>query len=77
MLWKSLKNGHYQMPDLEMVAFLKITNALKIGGALIIGSHEKIPDNIFCLRRCQLLPCLYFKEGRLQNNENAAKSIIL
>lgn len=54
---------YYNDPE-KTNGFLKITNALKEGGALITGSHEKIPDNIFCLRRCHNLPCLHFKEKR-------------
>jgi chemotaxis methyl-accepting protein methylase len=51
---------YYNFPD-KTIAFLKIINTLKTGGALIIGSHEKIPANIFCLKRYPGLPCLYFK----------------
>ena len=40
---------------------LKITNTLKRGGALIIGSHEKIPGDFSGLSQCRQLPYLYFK----------------
>jgi chemotaxis protein methyltransferase CheR len=54
---------YYNFPE-KRVAFLRIINTLKTGGALIIGSREKVPDNIFCLKPYPGLPCLYFKNKR-------------
>jgi chemotaxis protein methyltransferase CheR len=65
---------YYNYPE-KNIAFLKIINTLKIGGALVIGSHEKVPDNIFCLKRYQVCPvCI----SRIKDNkiyENAPKVI--
>jgi chemotaxis protein methyltransferase CheR len=57
---------YYNFPE-KAVAFLKIINTLETGGAIIIGSHEKVPDNIFSLKRHTRLPWLYFKKKQFVN----------
>ncbi len=52
---------YYNLPE-KIVALSKIINSLSEGGVLIIGSQEKIPDNIFCLKAYPGLSCLHFKE---------------
>lgn len=52
---------YYNPPDKE-TAFEKITAGLLPGGVLIVGSNEKIPQNVLFLKRYAGLPWFYFRE---------------
>jgi chemotaxis protein methyltransferase CheR len=51
---------YYNFPE-KTISLLRIINSLMPAGVLIIGSHEKVPENISHLRRCPKLPFLYYK----------------
>jgi chemotaxis protein methyltransferase CheR len=52
---------YYNLPE-KIIGFFKIINTLKTGGVMVIGSHEKVPDNSFLMRHPRF-PCLYFKKN--------------
>jgi chemotaxis protein methyltransferase CheR len=54
---------YYNFPE-KIFGVLKIINALKAGGVIIIGSHEKVPDNRFLMRHPES-PYVYFKKKQL------------
>jgi chemotaxis protein methyltransferase CheR len=52
---------YYNFPE-KIIGFLKIINTLKVGGVMIIGSHEKVPDNSLLMRHPKS-PYFYFKKN--------------
>ncbi len=52
---------YYLSPERDAV-FARIANALRNGGALIIGSHEKIPETSTCLKRHPKFGWVYLKK---------------
>jgi chemotaxis protein methyltransferase CheR len=52
---------YYNFPE-KIFGFFKIINTLKTGGVMVIGSHEKVPDNNILIRDPRF-SCLYFKKN--------------
>ncbi|MFO8085587.1 MAG: CheR family methyltransferase [Desulfobacterales bacterium] len=52
----------YYNPPLRDNTLEKIIAALLPGGALVVGSHEKVSQTRFCLKRHPQITCLYFKK---------------
>jgi chemotaxis protein methyltransferase CheR len=52
---------YYNFPE-KISGFLNIISSLNIGGVMIIGSHEKVPENSFLVPHPGV-PCLYFRKN--------------
>lgn len=53
----------YYNPQSRNTAFERIAGSLLPGGAMIVGSHEKIPRNISFLKRHPDLACVFLKQN--------------